>query len=125
MRWAWLQHSKLQRAMLQDAKLQGARLWGANLEGADLSSADLRGADLIDGRGVSMWTKFRVATRGIKTLKEFLAETEKLRQVHILANLGKANLKGAKLQGAKATPEQLERAANLEGAIMPGGTRHK
>ncbi len=40
------------------------------------------------------------------------------------ANLEDANLVRADLTGANVTPEQLNRAKSLKGAIMPDGTIH-
>src|SRR6266566_1256317 len=94
---------------LSQANLREADLSRANLDGADLSRADLSEADL--------------------------RETD-LRETDLsLANLNGANLSSARrrktgLSGfdipprTKVTDEQLAKAKNLKGAIMPDGTKH-
>jgi len=41
-----------------------------------------------------------------------------------LTNLSEADLLGANLKSAKVNEEQLAKAKNLEGAILPNGSKH-
>jgi uncharacterized protein YjbI with pentapeptide repeats len=95
--YAYLFEVNLSDAQLQDANLMGAYLVLANLEKADLSDVNLKGADL---RGANLND----------------------------ANLTNANLKGvdfleAVLTGAIVTQVQLDQAARLDCAVLPGGTQ--
>ena len=104
-----LREADLSKAKLSKAFLLQADLRGADLRGADLRGADLTGADLSDAR-----------LNGANLGGANLGGAELCR-----AYLGEADLTGADLRWAKVTPEQLEQAANLEGTIMPDGTKHE
>jgi uncharacterized protein YjbI with pentapeptide repeats len=82
--------------------VRGTSLREFDLRGRDLRGANLRGADL-SGRDLR-----KADLRGADLL---------------YANLAGANLSGANLQGALVTDEQLAKAASLDGATMPDGTR--
>jgi uncharacterized protein YjbI with pentapeptide repeats len=103
---AHLQATDLSGAHLEDANLSGAILAGASLSGAylrdaDLGGADLRGADLTDADG-----RFESGARMNG------------------ADLSGADLSGADLTNAEVTRDQLQRAASLEGATLPDGSRY-
>jgi len=89
---------------LEGADLSGARLRKANLSGANLARADLSGADLT-----------RADLREANLREADLTE----------AKLHQTILRGADLSGAYVTGEQLERAWNLLGTIMPDGSVHE
>jgi uncharacterized protein YjbI with pentapeptide repeats len=95
--------ANLSGANLSDAYLPDANLGDADLSGASLRSADLSGANLF-GADLSHANLFGA----------ILGD----------AILGDADLRGADLSYATATPEQLNEARSLKGAIMPDGSRH-
>ena len=97
-----LSGAHLEGARLAGANLRGARLSGAYLHDADLSGADLTGADLSDARG-----RFESGARMHAT------------------DLGGADLSRVDLTNADVTTEQLQKAASLEGATMPGGQMYE
>src|SRR6266566_825417 len=101
----------------------------ANLREADLSRANLDGADLSE----AFLSEARLFLTDLSEAD--LRETD-LRETDLsLANLNGANLSSARrrktgLSGfdipprTKVTDEQLAKAKNLKGAIMPDGTKH-
>src|SRR6266446_6375904 len=95
---AYLNEADLSRAILSEADLSGAYLDEANLGGAYLRGAILRGAYL----------------HGANLSGADLSE----------ADLNEAYLSEAYLNGATITPEQLDKAKSLIGAVMPGGLKH-
>src|SRR5229473_1800435 len=100
---AYLNEADLSRAILSEADLSGAyldeaNLGGAGLHGANLVVADLSGADL----------------NGADLNGADLSE----------ADLNAADLNEAYLNGATITPEQLDKAKSLTGAVMPDGLKH-
>jgi hypothetical protein len=99
-----LHEANLSSADLRGADLTGARLYRTDLSGADLREADLTGANLFEAN-------LRDADLSGADLTE--------------ANLRDADLSGAHLRGATLTNEQLDRAWNLEGTILPDGSVHE
>ncbi len=99
-----LRLSILIEAKLHNAKLNTANLNGANLSGANLRSADLRGASLC---GTNM--------RNVSLVEANL----------VGADLSGAILSESDLFGANILPIQLRKARNLNGAIMPDGSKFK
>src|SRR5229473_3600943 len=95
--------ANLSRADLHGADLHGADLFGADLHGADLSGADLFGADLH---------KANLVGAGLHGANL------------VVADLNAADLNEAYLNGATITPEQLDKAKSLTGAVMPDGLKH-
>jgi hypothetical protein len=112
---ALLSRTDLSRASLSEAYLGEASLSGANLRGADLSGAYLIKASL-SGAKLSEANLSGADLRGAYTFGEEDYEEE--------ADLSGADLRGADLSGAEITPEQLDKAGTLQGAIMPDGSRH-
>lgn len=100
LRESWLENIDLEGTDLRDADLSDAHLYGAKLRGANLRGATLRGVDLT---GVD------------------LGVAEETNQA---ADLTGADLSEANLSGATITQEQLAKAASLEGATMPDGSKH-
>src|SRR6266478_5428067 len=100
--------ANLSRANLSGFNLGGANLGGANLGGANLSRADLHGADL---HGADL---FGADLHGADLSGADLCE----------ADLNEADLSEAYLNGATITPEQLDKAKSLIGAVMPDGLKH-
>jgi uncharacterized protein YjbI with pentapeptide repeats len=103
---AHLEATDLSGAHLEEANLGGASLAGASLSGAylrdaDLGGADLSGADLTDADG-----RFESGARMNG------------------ADLSGADLSGADLTKAEVTRDQLQKAASLEGATLPDGSRY-
>jgi hypothetical protein len=88
----------LRSTHLREANLEEANLFGAFLTGADLRAAALARADLREAN-----------LRGANLRR---------------ADLQAANLRGANLFGAKVTDAQLADTLSLEGATMPGGSKH-
>lgn len=101
---AYLYGADLVGAALHAANLNGADLRESNLSRADLSGADLAGANLLNANLGNAW----------------LAGAN-LRE----ADLTGADLSFAQLNGAQVTPDQLSKAASLQGAVLPDGTRHE
>jgi uncharacterized protein YjbI with pentapeptide repeats len=104
---AHLEATDLSGAHLEEANLGGASLAGASLSGAylrdaDLGGADLSGADLTDADG-----RFESGARMNG------------------ADLSGADLSGADLTKTEVTRDQLEKAASLEGATLPDGSRYQ
>jgi uncharacterized protein YjbI with pentapeptide repeats len=104
---AHLEATDLSGAHLEEANLGGASLAGASLSGAylrdaDLGGADLSGADLTDADG-----RFESGARMNG------------------ADLSGADLSGADLTKAEVTRDQLQKAASLEGATLPDGSRYQ
>ena len=96
---AVLNNAELQKADLFEAKLGDASLRGAKLQGATLSGADLGGADLSGAQFQGADLRFA-----------------KLRDAK---NLGKADLRGARLENADLRGADL-RGADLRGADLRG-----
>lgn len=95
-----LKGANLSEANLREANLSRANMWSTNLSKADLWNADLAGADLwkADMSGASLWA----------------------------TNLRDADISGANLSEAQNWDiEQIERAQDTEGTIMPDGVRLK
>jgi uncharacterized protein YjbI with pentapeptide repeats len=109
-----LDDTDLSGAFLYQADLRGASLHGANLNSADLNEADLSGADLTgaDLAGASLI--------GANLSSAQLAGAN-LRG----ADLDGTDLSDANLNGAQVIPDQLSKAASLQGATLPDGTRHE
>ena len=113
-RRGWLTDGSLIRADLREADLSGADLSVANLSVANLSGADLSEADLS-------WAYLNSAFLWASDLSKADLEGADLSGAFLRA----ADLSEANLKDATVTLEQLEQAANLEGAIMPNGTKHE
>lgn len=120
---AWLEDIYLNGANMAKANLEGCYFWGADLSATDLEGANLENANL-----------------GEVNLENALLEKANLKTFSISGNLRGAHLKNADLtgtdlngvdlsradlQGAKVTPDQLDQALSLKGAIMPTGLRHE
>lgn len=129
-----LENANLRDANLKDAYLGGANMWHAILMSATMEKADLEGAILVgaDLRKVDL----RFANLGKANLQGANFEGADLRNIDLhearlfMANLQRAallnaDLVGANLEEAIVTPEQLEEAKSLEGAIMPDGTLYE
>jgi uncharacterized protein YjbI with pentapeptide repeats len=112
-------------SLLRDIDLPRASLSDANLSGADLSDADLSDANLsgtdLSAANLRKAQLFGTDLSGALLLAAFLER----------ANLTDANLSGAALPGAHlhkvkgVTQKHLEQqASELEGAIMPDGSKH-
>lgn len=101
---AFLYKADLREASLYGANLNSADLNDADLSGADLTGADLAGASLIGANLSSAWL-LGANLRG--------------------AELDGVDLSHANLSSAQVIPDQLSKAASLEGAILPDGTRHE
>jgi uncharacterized protein YjbI with pentapeptide repeats len=135
LREANLSWANLSGAYLTEASLGGARLRGTNLSGADMSRADMSRAylngSILGGANLS----------GADMTEAFLQEANlsgaNLSGADIRgANLQEANLSGANLNGSilkranvqgatGVTSQRLEQLAySLQGAIMPGGSKH-
>src|SRR5216684_283543 len=112
--------ANLSRADLHGADLHGADLFGADLHGADLSGADLFGADLhkanLGGAGLH-GANLVVADLSGADLHGADLNGADLSE----ADLNAADLNEAYLNGATITPEQLDKAKSLTGAVMPDG----
>jgi Pentapeptide repeats (8 copies) len=108
-------HSELPVVDLRGANLHEADLSHANLRGVDLSHANLSHANLSHALPIEANLSYAV-----------------LRKTNLSgAALHDANLRGAHLEGADlrdapgVTEEELEKQAeNLEGTIMPDGSKH-
>lgn len=130
-KYLWLAGADLSGADLRGAPLNstvliGANLSNANLSGANLQSADLRDADLreADLRGAALSdAKLRRANLTGATLEgaEISLDDGSFQADFSEALLIRTNLRGAQF----GSREKLERAASLEGAIMPDGTVHE
>jgi uncharacterized protein YjbI with pentapeptide repeats len=109
---------RLAGADLSYLSFQGLKLPQANLEGADLSYADLSRTDLreADLRRAAL----RFANLSAANLAGADLEGANLDG----AALHGIDLSGALLVGARITPEQLDQAGSLCGAILPDGTMH-
>lgn len=94
-----LHKANLKRVYLRSSNLKGANLQEANLEGADVSNAQLQGANL---KGANL--------EGVRL---------------VTSNLEGANLEGANLKGTEIGANTKLERANLKGATMPDGSRHK
>ena len=99
---AGLCRANLAETILNGANLRGSDLQGANLRKSSLYQADLAGADLGG------------SNLGMSDLRWACLEQANLRS----ANLNRANLLGARLEAACLD------LVDLEGAIMPDGTRY-
>jgi uncharacterized protein YjbI with pentapeptide repeats len=139
LRGANLAGAQLYRTDLSGANLRGANLRGANLFEADLREADLREADLTGARvhwahlrGADLREAdltdaflYRIILPGADLRGANLSGAD-LREADLTgANLRAAYLSGADLSGAAVTNEQLDRASNLEGTILPDGSVHE
>ncbi len=108
----------LRGAYLHQAKLSDAYLRDADLRGAYLSRADLRGAYLFQA-------KLNMASLNDADLRDADLSYADLSYASLIgADLSGADLRQADLTRAKVTIEQLDQAKSLEGANMPGGSRH-
>ena len=107
-----LSKSNLNRANLSGTILSGAILSGADLSGADLSGANLDGAFLLGA--VLSWANLSRAS---------LSQASLIGANLSGATLNEVNLSAANLSGAKVTTEQLAKAASLEGATLPDGSK--
>jgi pentapeptide repeat protein len=96
---------------LSNADLDRINLSGVILSGTDLSGANLSGANLS---GAIFFSIIYVPRAFGGTIG----------RPNNHADLSGADLRGANLSGAKVTDEQLAKAASLEGATMPGGSKH-
>jgi uncharacterized protein YjbI with pentapeptide repeats len=110
--------------LLAGAELQGAHLEGTDLGSTDLSDADLSGADLSNADLLDAYL------RGADLSDTDLSDADLKYADLIEADLSDANLNGADLSDANLnsaqgiTKEQLEtQTRNLEGAIMPDGSK--
>ena len=90
---------RLSYADLSDAELENVHLQEVNLWCANLENTNLRHADL----------------EGANLPYAFFKNT----------NLSSANLERANLEHAIVTPEQLQKARSLKGAIMPDGSTYE
>jgi uncharacterized protein YjbI with pentapeptide repeats len=120
-----LSHANLSHANLSHANLRGADLSRANLSHANLSHASLHEADL------NLANLSHANLSHAFTIEADLSYAV-LRKTNLSgADLYEANLHGAHLEGADlrdargVTEEELEKQAeNLEGTIMPDGSKH-
>ena len=90
---AYLAHAQLHWACLTGAELQGACLWKAQLEEADLTGAQLQGANLQEAQlqGADL--------REANLTERVFEDGTKIKTHVFMANLPKARLLGAKLEG--------------------------
>ncbi len=128
LREADLREADLSGAYLRGANLRGANLFVANLHEADLSGANLSGAILFEadlsGAFLSGAFLSRANLSGADLSDAKLIKAE-LRDADLRdAKLIKADLRDADLRGAIVTPEQLDEAWSLTGAVMPDGLKH-
>jgi hypothetical protein len=139
-----LQGVDLSRADLRNVSLYGADLHAvnlrqANLHKANLARANLTGADLREANLVESVLQNAQLTRALLTSADLsqaiiggsgpygradLGEADLQGAKLWRANMENVNLAGANLQRAQITPEQLAQAGSLQGAIMPDGPRH-
>ncbi len=140
-----LHRANLSRADLRGANLSGANLRGADLSGANLYQADLSGASLGDA-DLSEANLYQADLSGVGLARADLGGADlseaNLRGACLCpadlseANLYQADLNGASLRGADlreanltgvraVTGEQLDRARNLMGTILPDGSVHE
>src|SRR5229473_3339228 len=115
---AGLGGANLGKANLSGANLSGFNLGGANLGGADLFGADLHKANLV-GAGLH-GANLVVADLSGADLNGADLNGADLSE----ADLNAADLNEAYLNGATITPEQLDKAKSLTGAVMPDGLKH-
>ena len=119
-----LHEGNLSSADLRGADLTGAQLYRTDLSGADLREADLTGANLFEANlreaDLSGADLTEAQLCGANLSSADLREADLTR-----ANLFRIILPGADLRGAAVTSEQLDRAWNLEGAILPDGSVHE
>jgi hypothetical protein len=115
---AYLGETDLSGAILSGANLHGAGLGGANLGKANLSGANLGGANLggagLHGANLVVADLSGADLRGADLSGADLSE----------ADLNEADLSEVYLNGATITPEQLDKARSLIGAVMPDGLKH-
>ena len=137
LREAYLREADLSGANLRGAKLRGATLFVANLHEADLSGAILSGANLFEadlsgailsgailsGAFLSRANLSGADLRDAKLIKAELRDADLRDAKLIKAELHDADLRGADLRGAIVTPEQLDEAWSLTGAVMPDGLK--
>lgn len=142
---AFLLETNLAEADLSGASLVDARMLAAELRGANLSDANLQyakagttrlrqrdlGAIRVPLRGANLSeTIARRADFSSSDLSEVNLSKADLRGAslsgaHLLgADLNDADLSGVNLYRANVTEAQLARAASLEGATMPDGTKY-
>src|SRR5229473_1605791 len=135
---AYLDEANLGGAYLRGAILRGAILRGANLSGANLGEANLGETDLSGA--ILSGANLHGAGLGGANLGKANLSGANLSGFNLGgANLGGANLDGADLSeadlnaadlneaylnGATITPEQLDKAKSLTGAVMPDGLKH-
>jgi len=111
--WADLFRADLTEANLTKASLNEADLRRANLTEADLTMASLAGADLS-----------RANMTAVNLTKAILAQAN-LRWTKLTeANLTEADLRWAEMTAAFITNEQLSKAKDLQGTILPDSVRH-
>jgi uncharacterized protein YjbI with pentapeptide repeats len=110
---AGLGGANLGKANLSGANLSGFNLGGANLGGANLGKANLSRA-ILSGADLHGADLFGADLHGADLSGADLSE----------ADLNEADLNEAYLNGATITPEQLDKAKSLTGAVMPDGLKH-
>ena len=136
---ASLGRANLKEAYLREANLMGADLFGVNLKfaylgealiiGVNMREADLNAANL-GGADLNSANLMEVHMRGAYLNKANLGGANLIKADLRNTNLIEAELGGAILDGANlsraigTTPEQLEKAESLKGAIMPDGSTH-
>jgi hypothetical protein len=112
-----LSKTRLYKTNLSGADLHAAFLFGAYLDFVNLSGADLH-AVILDAAILREANLSRADLREANLFGAILREADLSE-----ADLTGARLTGANLSGAKVTDEQLDKAASLEGATMPDGTK--
>jgi uncharacterized protein YjbI with pentapeptide repeats len=117
-----LSEADLDHADLGDADLAGAELRYTDLERANLEGAFLKGARL--GEAVLIDANLSSAENNQSKRGADLSHAD-LSDANLTgADLSGADLSDANLEGANVTDEQLAVCESLQGATMPGGTKH-